>query len=145
MTRSTLAALVFALSATIATPGYSQDLQGQDSLTTSRAGTAGLRGRTYSFASQPRAAAYTPLRDSLNATRIGAGLAPIPYADLPTGGGTWANGGNLAITGGKLTIDGGKTFVWSTDNAAGSFIGTSASAGRPKAGYFGDLLQVGAT
>lgn len=34
----------------------------------------------------------------------------LTYAQLPTGGGTWANGGALAITGGALTLSGDLLF-----------------------------------
>lgn len=77
----------------------------------------------------------------------------ISYAQLPTGGGTWANGGALSITGGVTTVAGltstenatitsTKALLWSADNGAGSTVGASG-ASRPYGGYFGTELVIG--
>lgn len=39
---------------------------------------------------------------NINASSVTSGN--LPYAQLPTGGGTWANGGDLTLTGGDLTV-----------------------------------------
>lgn len=50
---------------------------------------------------------------------------------------------NPILSGGDFVIQAGHTLRWSSDNAAGSFIGTSATAGRPRAVYIGTELVVG--
>lgn len=84
-------------------------------------------------------------------------ITNIQYSNLPTGGGTWANGGTLSITGGITTVAGltssalitaqlgvtitsTKPLLWSADNAAGSTIG---GATRPYGVYVGTELVVG--
>ena len=94
----------FAVAAlTSAVPVHSQELVRQDAAALRASPVS--RVPTYRFAASLKPTSGA-LRDSLNAARTRAGLAPIPYADLPTGGGTWANGGTLSITGGVTTLAG---------------------------------------
>lgn len=51
-----------------------------------------------------RSNATDPAWATISATEITTGN--LPYAQLPTGGGTWANGGTLSITGGITTVAG---------------------------------------
>lgn len=98
-----------------------------------------------------------PAWATISATEITSGN--LPYAQLPTGGGTWANGGTLSITGGITTVAGltssalitaqlGVTItstnplLWSADNAAGSTIGASGAT-RPYGVYVGTEVVVG--
>lgn len=98
-----------------------------------------------------------PAWATISATEITSGN--LPYAQLPTGGGTWVNGGALSITGGVTTVAGltssalitaqlgitvtsTQALLWSTDNGAGSTIGASGAT-RPYGVYVGTEVVVG--
>lgn len=74
----------------------------------------------------------------------GGGGGAITYAQLPSGGGTWANGGDLAITGGNLTLSGKllfdatATYDVGVANAAGVVAATS-----PRNAYLTGVLVIG--
>lgn len=59
-------------------------------------------GGSFAYGASPRTERF----GTLYADVLVPGAGSISYANLPTGGGTWANGGNLTLTGGNLSVDG---------------------------------------